>query len=178
MVEVRAPAVGLGAPVPSKMSALSWFWFDPRISKAEADFDVRHTLVLNGLWQAPTPHSLDGVGGTLLGGWQVGGIFKWNDGVPTTSTIGGDPMGVLNSNSDPFALPDRVPGCNPINSNYKRDNLNYINQNCYYLPPATPAIAAQCAPFGLDAGLLSRVPVRTLWGMVAATPSTGRALLT
>jgi hypothetical protein len=133
-------------------SVTTWFWFDPRISKAAADFNVRHTLVLNGLWQVPTPHSMGGVAGTMLGGWQVGGIFKWNDGVPTTITIGGDPMGVLNSNSDPFALPDRVPGCNPINSNYKRDNLNYINQTCYYLPPAPTSLASQCAPYGLDAG--------------------------
>jgi hypothetical protein len=45
-----------------------------------------------------------------------------------------------------------VPGCNPVNSNWKQNNLQYINNSCYTLPVATAAIAAQCEPFGYGGG--------------------------
>jgi hypothetical protein len=57
-------------------------------------------------------------------------------------------MGVLNAGSDGFGLPDRVPGCDPINHNYKSTpGLTYINTNCFTVPMATPAIASQCRAF-------------------------------
>jgi hypothetical protein len=90
----------------------------------------------------------------VLGGWEVGGILKMNSGVPTTPLISGDPMGVQNSGSDTFGIPDKVPGCDPINHNFKSNPggvyLGYINTSCYTLPKATPAIASQCVPFAGD----------------------------
>ena len=60
-------------------------------------------------------------------------------------------MGVQNSGSDAFGIPDKIPGCDPINHNYKSNPggvfLGYINTDCYTLPKATPAIASQCVPF-------------------------------
>jgi hypothetical protein len=64
-------------------------------------------------------------------------------------------MGVQNNGSDTFGIPDRVPGCDPVNHNYKSDpNLTYINTNCYRVPmaPSDPAIASQCVPFAKVAG--------------------------
>jgi len=55
---------------------------------------------------------------------------------------------VQNNGSDTFGIPDRVPGCDPVNHNWKSDpNLAYINTSCFTLPKATPAIASQCVPF-------------------------------
>jgi hypothetical protein len=129
----------------------SWFWFAPKISHSVSDFDVTHSAVINGIWQVPVSKSLHGPAGVVLGGWQLGSIFKWNSGVPTTPVIGGDPLGVQNSGSDPFSIPDLVPGCNPVNSNFKSNPggvfLGYINPSCYTLPKATPEIASRCVPF-------------------------------
>src|SRR5437588_4492463 len=78
----------------------------------------------------------------------MGGILQLTCGVPTTPLISGDPMGVQNNGSDTFGIPDRVPGVDPINHNWKSTpNLQYINTNAFTVPMATPAIASQCVPF-------------------------------
>jgi hypothetical protein len=59
-------------------------------------------------------------------------------------------MKVQNNGSDTFGIPDLVPGCNPVNSNYK-SSVGYINSSCYTLPKATSAIQSQCVPFAGDA---------------------------
>jgi hypothetical protein len=91
----------------------------------------------------------------MLRGWQLGGILKLNSGIPTTPLIGGDPLGVQNSGSDAFSIPDRVPGCDPVNHDFKSNPggvfLGYINPKCFTLPKATPEIASQCVPFGFSA---------------------------
>jgi len=81
------------------------------------------------------------------------GILKLNSGIPTTPLISGDPMGVQNNGSDTFGIPDRVPGSDPINHNWKSSpGLQYINTNAFRVPMATPAIASQCVPFSKVAG--------------------------
>jgi hypothetical protein len=129
-------------------SITTWFWFAPQISRAVSDYNFTHTAIINAMWQVPGPR--EGVGHAVLGGWEVGGIFKRNSGVPTTPLIAGDPMGVENNGSDTFGIPDRIPGCDPINHNYKSTpGLIYINVSCFHVPmaPADPAIASQCVPF-------------------------------
>jgi hypothetical protein len=67
--------------------------------------------------------------------------------MPFTATIAGDPLG-LNS-TDPVDFPNITHGCNPVHG-----GLNYLNLNCFTLPVATPAIAAQCQPFGFVSAAL------------------------
>ena len=72
-------------------------------------------------------------------GWQLGGLLQANTGEPFTPLIGGDPLGLRNT--DPFDYPDRLstPACqslvNPGNVN------NYVKLSCFGLPTATPNIA-------------------------------------
>src|SRR3989441_7739640 len=112
---------------------------------------MTHTAAINSIWDVPGLKSLHGPAGALVNGWEMGGILKLNSGVPTTPLISGDPMGVQNNGSDTFGIPDRVPGCNPMNSNFKSNPggvfLGYINTNCFTLPKATPEIASRCVPF-------------------------------
>jgi hypothetical protein len=127
----------------------SWFWFAPQISHSVSDFNVPHSVAINGIWQVPGPRT--GFARAVLGGWEMGSILKLNNGIPTTPVIGGDPLGVQNNGSDTFSIPSRVAGCDPINHNYKSSPggvfLGYINTSCFTLPKATPEIASQCMPF-------------------------------
>lgn len=55
---------------------------------AVSDFDVRHIVNVNGLWQIPIGrgqrllHDAGGVTQGILGGWQLTGIMRWNSGLP------------------------------------------------------------------------------------------------
>jgi outer membrane receptor protein involved in Fe transport len=135
-------------------SITSWFWFAPSISRGVSDFNITHSVAINGIWDIPGPKSLHGPAGALMNGWELGSIVKWNSGIPTTPLIGGDPMGVQNNGSDTFGIPNYVAGCDPINHNYKSNPggvfLGYLNYSCFTLPQATSAIASQCVPFGIS----------------------------
>ena len=123
----------------------SLFYFAPKALRGPSDYNVANTLSVNVLYAIPVPQSLGGIVKSALGGWQLGGIIKYNTGVPTTPIIGGDPMGVGNGGADQFGIPDRVPGCNAVNSG---SISAYINQNCFSLPMSNSAIASTCQPFG------------------------------
>jgi hypothetical protein len=65
---------------------------DIRAEQASADFDVRHRLVTSVVYDLPSlPHR--GLFGdshllrTILGGWQVAGMFVAQSGLPLTPTI-------------------------------------------------------------------------------------------
>jgi outer membrane receptor protein involved in Fe transport len=126
------------------------FSFERKFNRSLADFDVRHNLVINSTWIAPRPDLGNRAMDWVLGGWEIGGIFNVRTGLPFTVLIGGDPLGTLNSS--PIDFPSRLtgPGCksavNPGNP------LVYIKLSCFGLPLATPAIAAQCQPFGIQDG--------------------------
>jgi hypothetical protein len=120
-------------------------YFDPKLRRGLSDFDVRNVLVINALWQIPGPASWNRVPEWAVSGWQVGGIFTLSSGLPFTPTIGGDPLGL--SSGDNFAFPNRTPGCNPVDSNFKQDKLLYINPTCFTLPSAPVSFGAQCKTF-------------------------------
>jgi hypothetical protein len=133
-------------------SVTSWFWFAPQISHGVSDFNITHSTAINAIWNVPGPRA--GFAQAVLGGWELGSILKLNSGVPTTPLIGGDPLGVGNIGSDEMSIPDRVPGCDPVNHNFKSGPggipLGYINYACFTLPkaPSDPALASQCQTFG------------------------------
>jgi hypothetical protein len=127
----------------------SLYYFAPKSLRGPSDFNVANTLAVNVLWAIPTPQSWNGIARTAVGGWQLGGIVKYNTGVPTTPIIGGDPMGLGNGGADQFGIPNYVAGCNPVNSGSVDA---YVNQNCYTLPTvsASSPLAASCATFPFD----------------------------
>lgn len=57
-------------------------------SYANSDFDIRHIINVNGIWQLPIGRGRMFLGGankvvdSILGGWQLSGIFRWNSGLP------------------------------------------------------------------------------------------------
>ena len=62
-------------------------------SYAASDFDTRHVINANGLWQLPFGkgrrffNDLNPVADAFLGGWQLGGIFRWNSGLPFNNLV-------------------------------------------------------------------------------------------
>jgi hypothetical protein len=133
------------------------YFFNPRVSRGLSDFNVGRTLVINGLWELPSPKSISGAARFLTEGWQLGAIFTASTGVPFTPTYGtgSDPMGTLAA--DDWAYPNRLGGAgcnslvNPGNPN------NYIKTECFSVPvaPSQAFFNANCdpAPPNLDAPL-------------------------
>jgi hypothetical protein len=126
-------------------------WYDLNSNRALSDFDIRRTVVLSATWQVPGPKSLSGPAAWITSGWELGAIFKANDGVPFTATWGtdGDPQGL--GSGDPWAFPNRLtgPDCatltNPGNPN------NYIKTQCFTVPTAPDvAFFNAAAPLGCD----------------------------
>ena len=135
-----------GDPFSNSISSLNWFDLK-RLTRALSDFDVRRTFVVNGLWQVPSPKSVSGPLAWAASGWQLGGVFKANDGVPFSALFGtgGDPMGTLSS--DDYAFPNRLTGCNPINLNFKNSPSGlplYVNAG--QVPGIPQCFAVATAP--------------------------------
>lgn len=59
-----------------------------RQSYANSDFDIRHLINANAVWQIPVGRSRHFLNGTnrfvdaVIGGWQLSGIYRWNSGLP------------------------------------------------------------------------------------------------
>jgi hypothetical protein len=109
------------------------------------DFDVRQVLTGTVIWDIPGPKSHSGVVSYLANGWEVGTIVTATTGSPFTPTVGdgSDPLGTGFNGDFSMDFANLKPGCNPIHG-----GVDYLNVNCFTLPQATPAIAAQCQPFG------------------------------
>lgn len=97
-----------------------------------SDYDVRHSLVVNYVYEIPGVKTGNGMVHSLTNGWQWGGIFRAQSGTPFSVTIGGDPLGMLSNNT--FDFPDRIgsPDCtNPVNPG---NVTNYIKTQCFVAP--------------------------------------------
>jgi Carboxypeptidase regulatory-like domain len=110
--------------------------FDPRLIKAPSDFDTPRNLTISGTWELPSPRFAWRTLRVAARGWQIGTVLQASSGLPFTTTIAGDALG-LNS-SIPYNFPDRLnlAGCgNPVNSG----NPNtYIKISCFAAPtPST-----------------------------------------
>jgi len=111
-------------------------WWDTRLTRGLADFNIGRVLVVSATWQLPIAKSVSGPAAWVVNGWMLGAIFKASDGPPFTATwgTGADPQGI--SNTDDYAFPDRLsgPGCatlvNPGNPDH------YIKTQCFALPAA------------------------------------------
>ena len=64
--------------------------YPPRrdLGRGLSDFDMRQNLVINATWNIPS--RVAGPAGTILNGWQLGGIFTAHSGIPFTVQIDGD----------------------------------------------------------------------------------------
>jgi hypothetical protein len=145
---------GAGIADPFVNSIATLMFFDKAGRNGPCDFDIRHNLSVNYIYSFPSPKP-----GSLIswigGGWQVGGIISVSTGVPFTLAQGGDPGGgdpLGEGNTDPFDFPNRIPNCNPYNSDFKHNGMAYINANCFSYPSVSlnSPIAPLCNNIGAD----------------------------
>ena len=116
-----------------------WWWL-PQAFYGPSDFNVAHTLSVNALYTIPTPKTWSGALKEALAGWELGGIFTYNSGIPTTPINNGDPLGLGNGGADQFGPLVKIAGCDPIDHGYANSlagQPQWINPSCYtepYLP--------------------------------------------
>jgi hypothetical protein len=132
---------GLGDAYTNSISSLIYFNKPGRIGAC--DFDIRHNLTANAIYDVPGPKSHPAFN-LIAGGWQIGAIVSASTGVPFTLGLPGDPLG--QASSDPWDFPNRIAGCNPYNSNFKQSGMSYLNPDCFSYPSVSvnSAIAPLC----------------------------------
>jgi hypothetical protein len=94
-----------------------------------SEFDTRHTLIVNFLYELPIFRN-NGLSGKLLGGWQISGIFQAQTGTPCNVAKANDYAGVGNDGNF---------GC----TNGANGQLWQVNGNPQYPKNFDPANGAQ-----------------------------------
>jgi hypothetical protein len=122
-----------GDPFGNSISGL--FFFNEQSRRGPADFNVGKNVVQNLIWTVPPASSLHGPLGWAANGWEIGGIFQAQTGLPFTPLIGGDVLGL--KNTAPYDVPNRVAGCSTTNLQYNTPapgQVRWINLNCFTAP--------------------------------------------
>ncbi len=77
---------------------------NPDICRGPSDFDIRHLINVNGIFELPVGHgkyfgsNMNGFLDAIFGGFSLSGIFTYRSGLPFGTTTGSYPVGfVLNS---------------------------------------------------------------------------------
>jgi hypothetical protein len=114
------------------------YGFKPSLERGVADWDVPHHFALNFVWDIPNPSAQNVVSRALLSGWELGGIFTAQSGMPFSATIAADRAGTgtaagNNNGQRPDYNP--APGCSPnaVNPGHPE---NYIKLQCFSFPAA------------------------------------------
>jgi hypothetical protein len=170
-------------------SISSLHFYDLRRNRAVSEYNVARTFVFSATW---LPIAVEGRMELLTNGWEVGGIFAANSGVPFTPTFGtdGDPLG--SNVSDPWDFQNQLKGpgygtaVNPGNPDH------YIKTECFSVPTApnlaffntycdpAPPIGPKGAPLPLtnpSASYLPPLACFSLQGNVGRNILTGPGLI-
>lgn len=105
--------------------------------RGEAQFDRRHVLTANYVYELPFYKDQARLVGHALGGWEVSGIVYANSGLPLTATSGLsiDPagLGLLDPNSGAGRRPDQISNPN-VNAPHTFDQ--WFNTAAFVNPPS------------------------------------------
>ena len=103
--------------------------FNPRLDRGLSNFDVRHRLVISGLWEIPWDRPFHGsFMKKLTEGWQVNAIAQFQTGTPFTIFSNAD------SSHEATGL-DRADRIAPIHKLNPRTPQPYIANTCQPAPP-------------------------------------------
>jgi len=152
-------------------------WWLPKTMYGPSDFNVAHTISINALYAIPTPKSWSGAMKEALADWELGGIFTYNSGAPTTAINNGDPLGLGNSGADQSGPLVQLPGCSPY-TNYVGSTPGapqWINQNCFTEPYIPSSVApATFGTYGCAVpGQVTKTVAAGTAGAIPAAPNGG-----
>jgi len=107
-------------------------WFDSATRRGVSDFNLAQNGVLSGVWTIPSFKGMSGPVRWFVNDWELGGIVQASTGAPFSVFIGGDPLGM--GNTDPWDYPDRVRSAackSPVNAG---NPAQYIKTSCFAFP--------------------------------------------
>jgi hypothetical protein len=106
------------------------------LTRGRSDFNVGRTLVINGIWDVPSPKSWSGAAHWIANGWELGTIFTVSDGVPFTPTwgTGSDPAFTQSQDDYAYVSVLNTPGCKSLTNPGHPEN--YIKTECFTVPTA------------------------------------------
>ena len=129
-------------------------------------FDVRHRFVSSILYELPfgdgKPFLQTGVGGAILGGWQISTIISKSSGFPRTAYVGTDRSGTGAGTDRP-----NTTGQDPILPGDQRSIARWFNTDAFVVQPAgTWGTAGRNTFFGpgifnLDTSIIRNFRVRS-----------------
>jgi hypothetical protein len=136
------------------LSAIINTW-SPNQLRGVSDFDTRHQINANWVYDLPIGrgrrfgHDWNRAANTLLGGWQIAGVYRWTSGFPFTIPAGG----TWNTN---FQLSGNAVLTGAVNQ-----KLSYVNGQ----------------PFAFDIGAAANDPTATsnYWNSVMRLPYPGES---
>jgi hypothetical protein len=115
--------------------------FHPGLDYGNVSFDRRHRFLTTGLYNLPVGRGQMFVSGAnrvvdqLLGGWQLGGVFIWQNGpFLTPYEESDDPAGTNMVTTVGFTRPDRVPGVSLYAHGTANGNPVFLNPAAFALP--------------------------------------------
>jgi hypothetical protein len=116
----------------------AWAFCQSCSMRGVSDFNIPHNFVLNFQYDLPVPAGVKAhaLSNTLLGGWQIGGIYTRQSGGPFTLRLASDQAFTGSSKAPTGGLrPQFVnsPGCNP-NAITSDIFGHYINTACFAFP--------------------------------------------
>jgi hypothetical protein len=112
-------------------------FFDLHRSYGRADFDIKRTLVISGIWDVPSWKSAPRLTRLVTNGWEIGTIYQASDGLPFTPAfgLGGDPLG--EKSTLPVDFPNVLKGSSGCQTLVNPGSVtNYVKTNCFAIPTA------------------------------------------
>jgi hypothetical protein len=123
-------------------NTLNQEFFDLRSDYGPTSYDLTHFFTAGWVYEAPLFAGLSSPVRSVLGGWQISGIFRANTGLPVTIT---------QSSSIPGQRAEFVGGDTLKYDNY-RDTLLYLNPAVFRLIPVSAASGAPIRPGNVGRG--------------------------
>ena len=108
--------------------------FNPQLNWGKSDNDVRHTAVINAVWDMPFFNNAgSNLVKTVAGGWQVSGVIQFQTGAPFTISRTDDYLGTGAANDKPWSLTGDTD--RPLKFANETAAGNYVGVTDYWFNP-------------------------------------------
>jgi hypothetical protein len=104
-------------------------WYDLRLGRGASDFNVGQLFSARITYALPPA---DGSHSWYVTGWRVAANYQASSGSPFTPVIAGDPLGM--KSSDPYDVPDLLPGPERANPTNSGSPAAYLKTQCFAFP--------------------------------------------